>query len=73
MYPNGGIRRITISKVLWLQKGYLFKNLTKFEYNYVICPKCEGIMREAVIYIRISFVLPLQNGVLLLESPCKES
>ena len=43
---NGGIMCIAISKVLWLQKGYLFKNLTELEYKYVICPECEGIMRE---------------------------
>ena len=32
------------------RKDYLLKNLTELEDSYVICPKCEGIMREAVAF-----------------------
>ena len=32
------------------RKDYIVRNLTELEDNYVVCPKCEGIMREAVVY-----------------------
>ena len=35
------------------RKDYLVRNLTELEDNYVVCPKCEGIMREAVDYSSI--------------------
>ena len=31
------------------RKDYLIKNLTGLEENYVVCPKCKGIIREAVV------------------------